>query len=351
MISFKPQRSLLIAVILTSLAFGWGAQTAFAAESRSLDTQPLVEAVDSVGITVSDLDRSVEFFADVLSFEKVSEIEIAGEEFEHLQGVFGARARIARLKLGGESIELTEYLAPQGRPIPVDMRSNDHWFQHIAIIVSDMDRAYQWLRQHKVRHASTGPQQLPDWNPNAGGIRAFYFRDPDGHHLEILEFPPGKGDPKWQQPSGKLFLGIDHTAIVVSDTDASLKFYRDTLGMQVAGESENYGPEQERLNNVFGARLRITALRAASGPGIELLEYLAPGDGRPTPADVRANDLLHWQTRLLSDSDEEADRAIRAGKFDVVSPGLVALSEESLGFRSGLLVRDPDGHALQIVEK
>ena len=82
-------------------------------------------------------------------------------------------------------------------------------------------------------------------------------------------------------PSGiaatdKLFLGIDHTAIVISDTDASLRFYRDVLGLQVVGESENYGPEQERLNNVFGARLRITSLRAASGPGVEFLEYLAP---------------------------------------------------------------------------
>ena len=81
----------------------------------------------------------------------------------------------------------------------------------------------------------------------------------------------------------KLFLGIDHTAIVVWDTDASLKFYRDLLGMHVAGESENYGTEQEHLNNVFGAHLRITALRGASGPGIELLEYLAPRDGRPFP--------------------------------------------------------------------
>ncbi len=64
-----------------------------------------------------------------------------------------------------------------------------------------------------------------------------------------------------------MFLGIDHTAIVVDDTNASLRFYRDTLGMQVAGESENYDVEQEHLNNVFGARLRITALRAAAGPG------------------------------------------------------------------------------------
>jgi len=71
-----------------------------------------------------------------------------------------------------------------------------------------------------------------------------------------------------------VFLGIDHTAIVVDDTNASLRFYRDTLGMQVAGESENYEVEQEHLNNVFGARLRITALRAAKGPGIELKRAL-----------------------------------------------------------------------------
>ena len=80
------------------------------------------------------------------------------------------------------------------------------------------------------------------------------------------------------------------------DTDASVKFYRDLLGMHVAGESENYGTEQEHLNNVFGAHLRITALRGASGPGIELLEYLAPRDGRPFPTDEHANDIVHRQT-------------------------------------------------------
>ncbi|MEX2300659.1 MAG: VOC family protein [Bryobacterales bacterium] len=351
MIQHKHQRQAVLFSLLLALVLGWAARPAAAAESRALAGQPLVEAVDSIGVTVSDLDRSIEFFTKVLAFEKISEIETVGEQFEHLQGVFGARARVARLKLGDEVIELTEYLAPQGRPIPADMRSNDRWFQHIAIIVNDMDRAYQILRQHKVRHASTGPQRLPDWNPNAGGIKAFYFRDPDGHHLEILEFPTGKGNPKWQKPSDKIFLGIDHTAIVVSDTEASLRFYRDTVGMQVAGASENYGPEQERLNNVFGARVRITAMRAASGPGIEFPEYLAPGDGRPAPSDAHANDLLHWQTRLLSRSATEADQAMRAGKFAFVSPGVVAFRDGGPGFRNGLLVRDPDGHAVQIVEK
>ena len=100
---------------------------------------------------------------------------------------------------------------------------------------SDMDSAYARLRRFKVQHASTGPQLLPKTIPNAAGIRAFYFRDPDGHPLEVLQFPPDKGDPKWHAPSDRLFLGIDHTAIVVSDTRASLAFYRDVLGLPGGG--------------------------------------------------------------------------------------------------------------------
>jgi catechol 2,3-dioxygenase-like lactoylglutathione lyase family enzyme len=311
---------------------------------------PAAVAVNSIGITVSDMDRSVEFYSKVLAFEKVSDVEVWGEAYEHLQGVFGLRMRVVRMRLGDEFIELTEYLAPKGRPIPVDSRSNDRWFQHVAIIVSDMDRAYAWLRQHKVQHASTGPQRLPDWNRNAAGIRAFYFRDPDGHNLEILQFPPDKGDPKWHRSTNRLFLGIDHTAIVVSDTDASLRFYRDILGVRVAGERENYGPEQERLNNVVGARLHITTLRAAAGPAIEFLEYLTPRDGRPHPADHRANDLVHWQTRLVTAGVGAVAQDLRAGKASFISPGVTSLPEGRLGFTKGLQVRDPDGHGVLVFQ-
>lgn len=166
-------------------------------------------------------------------------------------GLFGLRMRVVRMQLGDEIIELTEYLTPKGRPIPADSKSNDHWFQHIAIVVSDMDQAYQRLRDFKVQHVSTAPQRIPDWNKGAAGIRAFYFRDPDNHNLEITYFPSGKGDPRWQKPTDNLFLGIDHTAIVVSDTERSLKFYRDLLALRVAGESENLrnrtGASQQRV--------------------------------------------------------------------------------------------------------
>jgi catechol 2,3-dioxygenase-like lactoylglutathione lyase family enzyme len=310
-----------------------------------------VEAVAAVGMTVADMERSVQFYSSVLSFEKVSDVEVVGSAYERLQGVFGLRMRVVRMRLGEEWIELIEFLAPRGRSIPVDSRSHDRWFQHMALIVSDMDRAYQWLRQHKVEHASSGPQRLPDWNPHAGGIRAFYFKDPDGHPLEILQVPPGKGDPKWQAKTDRLFMGIDHTAIVVGDTAASLKFYQDTLGLAVVGESENYGTEQEHLNNVFGARLRITTLRAAKGPGIEFLEYLTPRDGRPMPTDVRANDLMHWQTTLVTRDITSLTHRLRIGKFALVSPAVVTLAEGQLGFTAGLLVRDPDGHAMQVIER
>jgi catechol 2,3-dioxygenase-like lactoylglutathione lyase family enzyme len=312
---------------------------------------PLVEQVGAIGMTVSNMDASVDFYSKVLSFEKISDVEVTGEDYERLQGVFGLRMRVVRMKLGEESIELTEYLTPKGRPVPGDSRSNDRWFQHIAIITSDMDKAYALLRQHKVEHGSTGPQRLPDWNKNAGGIKAFYFRDPDKHWLEILQFPADKGDQKWQKKE-KLFLGIDHTAIVVGDTEASLKFYRDALGLQVAGTSENYGTEQEHLNNVFGARLRITSLRAGGGgPGIEFLEYLAPRDGRLVPADARASDLFHWQTTLIVNTADSFARRLLAVNSRFVSPGVVTLNDKNFGFSKGLLARDPDGHVMAFLER
>ena len=335
----KPLLPLLLLLATGGAAFG-----------EQPTSGAMVSGVDAVSMTVADMDRSVMFYSHVLSFQKVSDVEVAGESFEHLEGVFGLRMRVVRLKLGAESIELVEYLAPRGRPIAVDARSNDRWFQHVAIIVSNMDKAYQWLRQNHVEHASSGPQRLPDWNKNASGIWAFYFKDPDGHPLEVLQFPEGKGAEKWHQPSDQLFLGIDHTAITVGDTEASLRFYRDILGMRVAGESENYGTEQEHLNNVFGARLRITALRSPAGPGIELLEYLAPRDGRPFPPDERANDLVHHQTILITSGADRVAQSLTKIHASFVSSGVVEDSHAQIGFKRAFLVRDPDGHVLEIAE-
>jgi catechol 2,3-dioxygenase-like lactoylglutathione lyase family enzyme len=296
-----------------------------------------VRAIDSVAMTVRDIDISREFFERVLDFEFISDIEASGTAYEHLYGVFGLRLRTVTLKLGDERLQLQQFIAPPGRPIPVDSRANDGSFQHFAIIVSDMDCAFARLREARVHFASSGPQVLPASIAAAAGIAAFYFRDPDGHYLEILHFPSDKGDPKWHQLQGRLFLGIDHTAIVVADTEASLRFYRDMLGMTVVGTSENFGTEQEHLNGVFGVRLRITALRALHGPGVELLEYLAPRTGRTMPPDTHANDLWFWHINYSADT-QTVERLLRAHHYSMISPGVVPEA-------AAIMVNDPDGHA------
>ena len=335
----------LVLVLVIALAPLLGASPPAAAAGVADEAgAPRVTAVDSVGIPVTDMERALDFYTHVLDFRVVADREVAGDGYEHLLGVFGLRLRVARLALGEEHIELMQFLAPGGRPLPADLHSNDRAFQHVAIIVRDMDEAYARLRAHHVAHASSGPQLLPAWNPNAGGIAAFYFRDPDGNHLEVLHFPPGKGAARWQSKTA-LFLGIDHTAIVVGDTDASLAYYRDLLGMHVAGESENWGPEQEQLNGVFGARLRITALRAAQGPGIELLEYLAPRSGRAIPEDSAASDRWYWQVNLLAPALDAIYARAHAAHARFVSNGVQRLGDQALGFDGGFVLRDPDGHA------
>ncbi len=307
-------------------------------------------AVESVGMTVSDMGHSVAFYS-ALAFQKVSDVEVLGEQYEHLEGVFGARMRIVRMQLGNEYLDLTEYLAPRGRPIPTDSRSNDLWFQHVAIVVRDMDQAFEKLRALKVQFVSTGPQTLPASLPAAAGIKAFYFRDPDQHNLELIYFPPCKGDPRWQEKTDNLFLGIDHTAIGIANTEVSLHFYRDLLGFRKAGESENFGTEQEHLNQVFGAHLQITGMRAASGPGIEFLEYLTPRDGRLRPVDSKANDLLHWQTTVVASDVDALASKLREAHAGFISSSVVVMTKEKAGFSKGALVSDPDGHDLLLIQK
>jgi catechol 2,3-dioxygenase-like lactoylglutathione lyase family enzyme len=306
---------------ILALAVPPAARAADVASGRAL-------AVGCIGLTVSDLDRSTDFYERVLSFRREGDgAEVTGERWESLTGVFGLRARIARLRLGGECVELTEYLAPRGRPAPADAQSNDRWFQHVAIVVADMDEAYRRLRAAKVEHASSGPQRLPDWNPNAGGIRAFYFKDPDRHVLEVIWFPRGKGDPRWQAPrsDGALFLGIDHTAIVVADTEASLRFWRDALGLRVAGESENWGVEQEHLNNVFGARLRLGKMSRRDALAYVIAQFSGGVAGVAVSWALLGDTLSHASTRFVATVPGRAGSAAAFAAEIVISFTMMAV--------------------------
>jgi len=308
-----------------------------------------VTKVESIGVTVKEMDRSVKFYTEVLGFKKISDNEYKGESWEKLQGVFGLNMRVVKLQLGDELIELTDYLTTGGRSIPEDAKSNDLYFQHIAIVVSDMDKAYAQVKKYNVEHVSTSPQTLPKSIPAAEGIKAFYFHDPDNHNLELIYFPKGKGQDKWQNSNGKIFLGIDHTAIGVSSTESSHQFYMNLLGIERKGDSWNKGVEQEHLNNVKGASLHITGYRAETGLGIEFLQYINPGPGNSYPADSRSDDIWHWQTTLVVENAEKLYNLLKQSGIKFISDELVKQQTGNVSTKS-FLIRDPDGHAMLIKE-
>ena len=157
---------------------------ALLASARIAAADPLVTGVNSVTLTVGDADRAAEFYTGTLGFQKVSDAEVAGDAYEHLEGTFGLRLRVVRLKLGDEALELAESGHAAGRPIPADSRSNDRWFQHVAIIVSDMDKAYAWLRARHVRHVSTEPADAAGLEPERG------------RHQGVLLPRPGRPQPR-----------------------------------------------------------------------------------------------------------------------------------------------------------
>ena len=312
-------------------------------------SQPSLD-VESVTITVSDIDEIASFYTEVLPFRETELFTLDKKTAAALYGTGknSTAVNMVKLELGDEHIYLQEF-GGEGKTIPADSKSNDLWFQHMAIVVSDMEQAYGELRNQNVTHVSTFPQTLPETIPAAAGIKAFYFRDPDGHNLELIWFPEEKGDPRWQEESDELYLGIDHTAIAVSNTDHQKEFYEELLGLEIAGASENFGTEQEHLNQVFGARLNITGLGAENGMGVEFLEYITPPGGRPYPENSNVQDLLHWHTTIVVDSAEQVYRSAM-GNYEIISNGVINLEATPLPFSVGFLLRDADGHAVLIVQ-
>lgn len=317
-------------------------------KNTSIQSPIQAQKIQAIGLTVKDLNRSINFYTKALHSEVISDttaIEDSNTETKNTS----TKVRIVTLKLGNEKIRLMQYLDSTGEPIPSDSQINDRWFQHFAIVVRDMDAAYAHLQSFSIEPISSAPQTIPPGNREAAYIQAFKFRDPDRHPLELIWFPPDKGQEKWHQPTERLFLGIDHTAITVANTEQSLQFYRDQLGMQVDGGSFNWRETQAQMDSLPNAKVRITALRPAQGGlGIELLEYIEPANGRPIPAHLNPNDVAYVQVELVVNS-------ITCGVLDYpiqyVSEDSNLTKNNSILNHSAYRIKDPTGHSLLVIPK
>lgn len=291
-----------------------------------------------LSLTTAEPARIADFYCGALGFERVASYDCKGEPFSELMGIGDAQARVAVLRLGREEVALLAFAEP-GRSYLPPSASNDPWFQHMAVVVSDMEAAYGRLlgRGDWSPISRNGPERLP---AASGSVTAFKFRDGEGHPLELLAFPEGVAPPEWRR-SDAVFLGVDHSAIVVADTVRSLGFYERLLGFEVHARSLNRGPEQESLDGLSGAVVEVTGLRlpGAPHPNLELLRYRT-SIGARLSEQLSSNDIA--ATRLEVEVEDLADAvaALRASGVAFVSPVAVRLG----GKLWAALVRDPDGH-------
>ncbi|MGU3465790.1 VOC family protein [Methylobacterium sp. C33D] len=236
-----------------------------------------MRALVGFGRTVADLAVTEDFYRDELGFARVAPPEPVPAAQAEAMGLADRRAVQLRLRLGSQTVTFLT-VDPPGTPYPADPAATDPFFQHLAIPVRDMEAATARLaRFAPVPISRGGPQRLP---ASTGGVTAYKFRDPDGHPLELIYFPGGPAAARWRDAPG-LFLGIDHSAITVTDLDATLAFLTGPLGLTVAARGLNRGPEQARLDGVDDPQVDVIALDPpAPAPHVELLHYRTPATER-----------------------------------------------------------------------
>lgn len=294
---------------------------------------PGARALERIERNTTDLDRAVTFYRDALGFE-VIDANPRRPAWTRLPGANATPSGTTLLALGAQRLSLTAFRGA-GR-YPPDSTACDLWFQHCAIVVRDMPIAHARVIRHGATAITQGPPQLLP--PSTGAVTAFKFRDPDGHPLELIEFPRGTGDPVWQSARAhRMVLGIDHSAISVSDTACSIRFY-ELLGLRVAARGVNRGVEQQQLDNLSHVEVDVVAMQGrARSPHLELLGYREPR-GRPR-RDARTTaisaDRMAWQ---VCDVGVLLDALDDAGSADAV------IARGSVDGATVALLRDPDGH-------
>ncbi|MEO7954937.1 MAG: VOC family protein [Polaromonas sp.] len=292
-----------------------------------------------VSRTVSDLALAIAFYQDALDFCVVDGAARDGRAWGELFGIQGVSAQSATLQLGSQQLELVAF-DPPGAPYPPQSHSSDLWFQHIAVVVSDMEAAYGRLCAHVFKPISEGgPQTLP---PATGSVIAYKFRDPDGHPVELIQFPAGTGNAIWQTTPG-LFLGIDHSAMDVANSDESVDFYTRLLGFRLARRSVNAGLAQQRLDGACEDLVEVIALHPdkPDPPHVELLCYRKPA-GRPIPKHAQPSGITCDRLVLQVDALGEMTDTLHANNVEFISPGIVP----GFGDQGAALVRDPTRHLL-----
>lgn len=176
---------------------------------------------------------------------------------------------------------------------------------------------------------------------------AFKFRDHDGHPLELIAFPEARGPAEWRDADNAgSFLGVDHTAIGISDSRISTTFFRSVFGFSAGPSTENRGPEQAELDDIDDVQVSVTQLaKDRPAPRMELLQYHV-GPRRPIPRDTVSNDIAATHSVVKVPSLDATVEALARCGMPVSSDDLMSLE----GGIPAALVSGPDGHRFLVEE-
>lgn len=264
----------------------------------------IFQAIIGFRLVIADPARSAAFYR-AIGFDVGKAVPIPTAEMK-LLGLSGSGSRIA-MSLGRCRVDLERFDQP-GHPYPDDTTASDLVFQHLALVTDDAEAAC--CRARDAGAAPISRERAVTLPKSAGGVTAVKLRDPEGHPLEFLQFPRN-ANPGWK---GTGIMGIDHSAISVSDIAASRRFYA-RQGLSEAGATVNHGPTQDALDGLDGVEVDVVPMTPADKqPHVEMLGYRHPV-GRP----------LH----SLSTNDIAATRIVWRSNVDA-------------------LIRDPDGHLHQL---
>lgn len=252
----------------------------------------IFQAIAGFRLVAADPARLAAFYRAV-GFDVGEAAPIPAADMK-LLGLAGVGSRVA-MSLGKSRVDLECFDRP-GRPYPHDATACDLVFQHLALVTDDAQAA--WGRARDAGAAPISRERPVTLPKSAGVVTAVKFRDPEGHPLEFLQFTRG-ANPDWK---GTGIMGIDHSAISVSDAAASRRFY-SSHGLSEAGATVNRGPTQVALDGLDGVEVDVMPMNpTVKPPHVEMLGYRYPvGRARYPPA---ANDIAATRIVWRSDRDE-----------------------------------------------
>ena len=142
----------------------------------------MITGVHHVSFTVSDMERSLEFYRDLLGFEVLDDRTVEGNFAETVTGLEGVRMRIIHLSGYGQGLELIQYLCASGQPQAP--RTCDTGSAHLCYVGDDIQSEVSRLQERGVRFLSS--VMRVEGGPNAGNSMV-YFLDPDGIPMEFTQ--------------------------------------------------------------------------------------------------------------------------------------------------------------------